>query len=161
GANILIIKTTGALQNRSYRISEISQYIILFSFIMVSVWSPYLDTAIRERWFNPHNMIYLSLLPLLTLFFLAVHWISIKKRQHEYVPFWSAIGMFLMCYIGFIISSYPYIVPREMTYTEAAADHASLLFMLIGACIMLPPLLYYTYYSYKLFKGKITQTLGY
>lgn len=161
GANYLIIKTEKSLQAKCYRISYCAQYIIFAAFIMVSVWSPFLDESIRERWFNPKNMYYLALLPALTLVFLTMHWSAIKNRRHEYLPFWSAIGMFITCYLGFIISSYPYIVPREMTYIEAAADRSSLLFMLVGALIMLPPLLYYTYYSYKLFSGKVTESLGY
>jgi cytochrome d ubiquinol oxidase subunit II len=160
GANFLIIKVTGSLQKKCFAISRALQYIILLGFIMVSVWSPMLDATIKARWFNPQNMPFLALLPLATLAFLFLHAKALKNK-FEYIPFWCAIGMFLMCYFGFIISCYPFIVPREMTYQEAAAPESSLLFMLVGACIMLPPLLYYTYYSYKLFRGKVTQKIGY
>ncbi|MCD6039506.1 MAG: cydB [Gammaproteobacteria bacterium] len=156
GANFLIIKTSGELQEKNYKLASKIQYIILAAFIMVSIWSPFLDPAIRERWFDPNHMLYLAILPFVTLLLLCGHWVALKKKQ-EYLPFWSVIGMFLMCYLGFIISSYPYIVPRQLTYMEAAADRSSLLFMLVGACVMLPPLLYYTYYSYRIFRGKVTQ----
>lgn len=159
GANFLIIKTEGKLQAKNYALSGKIQYLILAGFVMVSVWSPFLDPSIMQRWFNPTNMPYLAILPIVTLFLLFTHRYAIKKR-YEYLPFWSAIGMFLTCYLGFIISSYPYIVPRELTYQAAAADRSSLLFMLVGVCIMMPPLLYYTYYSYKIFRGKVTQ-IGY
>lgn len=159
GANFLIIKTEGKLQAKSYAISSKIQYLILAGFIMVSVWSPFLDPAIKQRWFNPQNIPYLAILPIITLLLLFTHRYALKKH-FEYLPFWCAIGMFLMCYLGFIISSYPYIVPREITYQAAAADKSSLLFMLVGVCIMMPPLLYYTYYSYKIFRGKVTQ-IGY
>jgi cytochrome d ubiquinol oxidase subunit II len=52
-------------------------------------------------------------------------------------------------------------VPRTLSYIDGAAPLQTLEFMLIGAVIMLPPLLYYTYYSYKIFSGKVTQRLGY
>jgi len=159
GANFLIIKTTGQLQKKSYALSAKVQYFILAGFVMVSVWSPFLDPNIMDRWFNPKNMPYLAILPVVTLLLLMTHRFALKKK-YEYLPFWCAIGMFLMCYLGFIISSYPYIVPREMTYVSAAADKSSLLFMLVGVCIMMPPLLYYTYYSYKIFRGKVVQ-IGY
>ncbi len=160
GVNHLIIKTVGKLQNKCFMISSKVQYVILFFAILVSIWSPFLDPAISQRWFNPHYMPFLALLPFLTIIFLVIHQHALKKR-YEYLPFWSSIGVFLMCYIGFIISSYPYIVPRHITYLQAAADPSTLLFMLIGAAIMLPPLLFYTYYSYHIFKGKVTKTLGY
>jgi cytochrome d ubiquinol oxidase subunit II len=160
GANYLIIKTTDALQAKCFAIATKVQYLILLGFIMVSVWSPYLDPAIKARWFNPENMPFLAILPLITFALWAAHHHALKKR-HEHAPFWCAIGMFLMCYLGFIISSYPYIVPHQITYTQAAADASSLLFMLIGAGILLPILLYYTYYSYKIFSGKVTTKIGY
>lgn len=160
GANYLIIKTSGALQKKCFRIANIMQYFILAGFIMASAWSPFLDPAIMQRWFDPKNMIWLSILPILTLVFFTTHWYAIKKR-YEHLPFWCVIGMFLMCYAGFIISIYPYIVPRKITYTEAAADPSSLIFILIGACIMMPVLLYYTYHSYKIFSGKVTEKMGY
>lgn len=160
GANYLIIKTTGTLQQRFFTLSTWVQYIILIGFIMVSVWSPLLDPAIMHRWFNPSNMPYLAILPMLTLLLFFYHQRALRLRE-EHPPFWCAIGMFLLCYIGFIISIYPYIVPREITYTAAAADQSSLLFMLVGAGIMLPVLLYYTYHAYRIFSGKVTEKISY
>ncbi len=160
GANYLIIKTVGQLQKKCYNVASKMQYVIFLGFIMVSVWSPFLDPAIKERWLNPANMPYLAVLPIITLSLFLIHCYAIKKH-HEHLPFWCTIGMFLMCYIGFIISIYPYIVPRQISYLEAASDDSALLFMLVGACVMLPPLLFYTYHSYKIFSGKVTQKIGY
>lgn len=160
GANYLIIKTVGSLQEKSFKVSSYLQYFILAGFVMVSIWSPFLDPSIKARWFNPDYMDYLGILPFLAGCFLFAHWYSLK-RKYETPPFWCVIGMFLMAYLGFIISTYPYIVPRVMTYMDAATDNSTLLFMLVGACIMLPPLLYYTLYSYKIFAGKVTEKIGY
>jgi len=160
GANRLIAKTTNDLQRRCFKISEILQYFILLFAVAVSLWSPYLDPAIKQRWFNSQNMLYLAILPILTIIFFALHWYSIRKK-YDHAPFWLSVGIFLMCYAGFIISSYPYLVPRHMTYLQAAANESTLIFMLIGACIMLPFLLYYTYYSYRIFRGKVVDKLGY
>lgn len=160
GSNRLISKTTGKLQKKCFKISDKFQYTMLGFVIMVSIWSPYLSHEIKQRWFNPHYMPYLAILPIFAMIFLITHWYAIKKK-YEYIPFWSSVGVFLTCYFGFIISTYPYIVPRHITYIQAAAPQSSLLFMLIGACIMLPPLLYYTYFSYKIFSGKVTEKIGY
>lgn len=160
GANYLIIKTVGRLQQKAFLMAKVLQYFILVGFILVSVWSPFLDPDIMQRWFDPHNMVYLSVLPIVTLLLFVMHWYALKMK-FERIPFWCVIGMFLTCYFGFIISIYPYIVPRRITYLEAAADHSSLLFMLVGACVMLPALLYYTYHSYKIFRGKVTERIDY
>jgi cytochrome d ubiquinol oxidase subunit II len=160
GSNYLIIKTEGLLQKKCFKISAYLQFIIIIFFIIVSIWSPFLDEDIKQRWFALQNMPFLAILPLITLSLFIMHFYALKAK-HEHRPFWCVIGMFLMCYIGFIISIYPYIVPRHLTYIDAAADKSSLLFMLIGACIMLPPLLFYTFHAYKIFSGKVTKVLEY
>lgn len=71
GADYLIIKTTGELQNKCYTMAKKLQYIIIAGFIAVSIWSPYLDPSIKERWFNPHYMPFLAILPGLTLLFFS------------------------------------------------------------------------------------------
>ena len=160
GANYLIIKTESELQTYFFWVANKMQYFILLAFIIVSVWSPWLDPFIKERWFNIKNIPYLAILPALTVILFVTHWHSLKK-QYEHTPFWCTIGMFMTCYLGFIISTYPYIVPRKITYIDAATNDSALLFMLIGACIMLPPLLIYTYHAHKIFGGKVTEKLGY
>ena len=160
GANRLIAKTTGELQKACFNISRKLQYVIAGAFIVVCIWTPFLDKNIAHIWFNPHNMPYLAILPFLTVLLLGLHYWALKKSW-EHWPFWCCIGIFVMCYAGFIISLYPYVIPRTVTYLQAAAPVSTLLFMLVGAVIMLPVLLYYTYYSYRIFSGKITEKLGY
>jgi len=160
GSSRLISKTTGKLQENCFKVSSKLQYAMWGFVIMVSIWSPFLNYEIKQRWFNPQYMPYLAILPMLAIVSLITHWYAIKN-EYEHIPFWSSVGVFLSCYFGFIISTYPYIVPRHITYIQAAAPRSSLLFMLVGACIMLPPLLYYTYFSYKIFSGKTTEKIWY
>ena len=48
------------------------------------------------------------------------------------LPFLAAIFLFLLGYLGLVISSYPYIVPPSLTVWETAAAPASQMFMLVG-----------------------------
>ncbi len=160
GSNRLITKTQGLLQQKCFEVSNKVQYVILAACVGVSVWTPFLDPLLAQKWFSPQNMPYLAPLPIFTLFLWGLHFYAINKRW-EHAPFWCAVGIFICCYIGFIISSYPYVIPRHMTYLDAAAPNSSLLFMLIGAVIMLPILLYYTYYAYKIFEGKVNEKVEY
>ena len=105
-------------------------------------------------------MPYLAVFPAITLYAVYRHYVALIKKE-EKLPFRYAILVFIMCYLGFAYSCYPYIVPRAITYMEAAAEDQSLLFLTYGAVVMLPALLYYTYYSYKVFRGKVTQKLEY
>lgn len=160
GSNRLIIKTQDKLQQHFYKISKRLQYIIVCFAVIVSIWSPYLDKAIFARWYNPHLMPFFAILPFFTIVLFLIQFYTLHKKI-EKAPFFCSVGIFLLCYLGFIISTYPYIVPREISFTQAAAPHSTLVFMLFGALIMLPILLFYTIYSYYIFRGKITQPLSY
>jgi len=160
GSNWLIRKTVGDLQNICYHISHALQYVIVVFAALVSIWSPFLDPRIKAVWFGGDHMFYLLLLPLLMLLAMFFQWYGIRKRK-EHMPFWSMIGVFVTCYVGFGISTFPYMVPRQITYIQAASNDKTLIFMLVGAAIMLPVLLFYTYYSYKIFRGKVTEPLEY
>lgn len=159
-SNWLIVKTVGDLQNLCYKVSRTMLVIVAIFAVIVSIWSPFIDPRIAARWFDPQLMPYLSILPILTAGFFILHWLALNKRK-EFQPFRLSVGIFLMCYAGFVVSSWPYIVPRSITFSQAAAPDKSLLFMLVGTVIMLPILLYYTYHSYKIFRGKVTEPIEY
>lgn len=156
----LIGKMEGAIQERCYAIAKKCLFITAFFGVLISVWSPFIDAHIVVRWFNKSYMAYLAILPILGIIFWLKAWRALNRR-HEQSPFWLVIGVFFMCYVGFIISTYPYIVPHLIPYWQAAAPKGSLEFMLIGAAIMLPILFYYTYHSYKIFRGKVKDVIQY
>ena len=63
-----------------------------------------------------------------------------------------------MGYTGLIISIWPYIIPPSLTIWEAAANHSSQLFMLVGAAIILPIILCYSFMQYRVFRGKVRES---
>ena len=69
--------------------------------------------------------------------------------------------MFLLCYIGLGNSLYPYIVPPKVTIWDAAAPDSSLMFLLVGAAVLIPIILCYTAYAYWVFRGKVREGEGY
>ncbi len=160
GSTWLISKTTEKLQEKCTRTAKVILIITAFFALGISFWTPFIDPQIKARWLNPELIGYLSILPLLSVAIWFFEWFALQGKR-EYSPFWLTIALFLMCYIGFVISSWPYIVPRSIPFWEAAAPKSSLLFMLVGTLIMLPLLLYYTYHSYRIFKGKVTDVIHY
>ena len=77
-------------------------------------------------------------------------WRALKQRQ-RYVPFLLGVGIFILCYTGFAVSLFPFIIPPDITIWQAAAAPDSQLFMLYGAIPLLPIILGYTAYSYYVF----------
>jgi cytochrome d ubiquinol oxidase subunit II len=60
-----------------------------------------------------------------------------------------------------VISTFPYIVPPDLTNREAAAAPSSQTFMLIGTFVLLPVILAYTALTYCLFHGKVAEGAAY
>jgi cytochrome d ubiquinol oxidase subunit II len=83
------------------------------------------------------------------------------RAGREVLPFFAAIGLFLLGYLGLVISSYPYLVPPSLTIWDTAAAPASQIFMLIGTLVLLPLILVYTGFVYWLFRGKVRAGEGY
>jgi cytochrome d ubiquinol oxidase subunit II len=77
------------------------------------------------------------------------------------VPFLCALGWFFLCLSGLGITVWPYAVPPSLTLWDVASPPSSQFFQLIGTAILLPIILTYTIYSYRVFRGKVTDADGY
>lgn len=160
GTSRLILKTQGKTRDTMYRVIPIFTALFGLCIFIVSVWTPFVNPLVAEKWLNLHLWPYLVSMPAITgAAFLILAYAILKKLDH--LPYWAAVIMFLCPYAGIATSVYPYIVPYQLPYWQAASAISSLRFTLIGACILLPILSAYTYYSYHVFKGKITDVLSY
>ena len=155
-----IAKTTGELQQRMYRIATVCLFAVAVFMVVISAWTPFVDSRIYQIWFNPAYMYNLAILPFATACLIAYCFYCLYQKR-EYQLFWLCFGIFLCGYIGFGISTWPYVIPHIVTVWGAAAPDTSLKFMLVGAVILLPVLLIYTSYSYYIFRGKVTEAIGY
>ena len=154
GAAWLILKTEGALQERCFKLCYPLLALTVGLLGVVSLWTPFLQQDIALIWFSWPNIIFLSPLPFCIIGLVFFFWKALTQRN-ESLPFLCAICLFCLSYLGLGISLWPYIVPRALTIWEAAAAPNSQLFGLIGLLALLPVVLWYTYSSYKVFKGKV------
>jgi cytochrome d ubiquinol oxidase subunit II len=83
------------------------------------------------------------------------------NEGREASPFLAAIGLFLLGYLGLVISNFPYLVPPSLDIWQTAAAPASQIFMLIGTVFLLPIILGYIVFVYWLFWGKVREGEGY
>ncbi len=160
GTTWLVMKTEGILRDKAYAIAKPMAFTTLAFMGIVSLWTPFLSPEIAERWFTFPQLLFVLPVPTLVFILAAVLGWGIIKR-HDNIPFLATIGIFLLCFIGLGIGITPYIVPRAITIAEAAAPDKSLIFMLVGALILLPMILAYTAYSYWVFRGKVDPEAGY
>lgn len=160
GATWLILKTDGALQERFYRLARPLLVCMIGFVAVVSIWTPLHDPVIAERWFSWPNLLLLSPVPIATAAAALGLWFALKRRA-EVLPFLLSLGLFLLGYLGLGISLWPNVVPPSITLWEAAAAPSSQVFMLVGMLILLPAILFYTGYSYFVFRGKVRAGEGY
>jgi cytochrome d ubiquinol oxidase subunit II len=83
------------------------------------------------------------------------------ETGHEVLPFLATIALFLLGYLGLLISNFPYLVPPSLTIWQTAAAPATHVFMLMGTLVMLPIILGYTIFVYWIFGGKLREGEGY
>jgi len=160
GAGWLVLKTEGDLQQWARRVGIVCLILVLAAIFGVSIWTPITHAEIAQRWFSWPNILFLSPVPIITALIAISEWYALK-HQYEFLPFLGAVGLFLMSFIGIAISLWPMIVPYHYTLWQAASSPSTQAFMLIGTLFLLPIILMYTAWSYWVFRGKVSETLGY
>ena len=115
---------------------------------------------IAVRWFSLPNILFFWWVPAATALaaFAAWHWI---ESGREALPFLATIALFLLGYLGPLISNFPYLVPPSLTIWQTAAAPATHIFMLMGTLVMLPIILGYMILVYWVFGGKLREGEGY
>jgi cytochrome bd ubiquinol oxidase subunit II len=160
GATWLMLKTDGDLARRAAVLAKELLVAVLLFMAAVSIYTPLALPRIAHRWFAMPNLLYLAPVPVLTALVAFAQWRWIHARR-EAAPFLASIALFLLGYLGLVISTFPYIVPPTLTIREAAAAPSSQTFMLIGTLVLLPIVLGYTVLTYWLFRGKVREGAAY
>ena len=154
GATWLIMKTEDDTQAWARSVAKYVLGFVAIAMVVVSIAMPFVDGRIAALWFSIPNIFYLAPLPLLTAIAFLFLWRDLNDMAREVRPFLLSLALFLLGYIGFGISLFPWIVPFEFTLWEAAAASTSQSITLIGTVIMLPVILVYTAWCYYVFRGK-------
>lgn len=158
GAGWLIIKTDGELQDWSRRAARVCLIGVVLAIVAVSIWTPLLNERVAHRWFSPPNLFWLSSIPVLTALVAISIWLALD-RDNEFWPFLGAVLLFLLSFLGIAVSLWPFIVPYHYTLWQAAADESTQAFLLIGTLLLMPIILFYTGWSYWVFRGKVRANL--
>lgn len=158
GSTWLIMKTEGELQAWAYRLTLPLLAAVLAVFGVISIWTPFVDELVRDRWFN--NLTVIWVLPVLTLLCAFQIYRSVRNR-FEGMPFVATMGLFITTYLGLIVSRWPYVVPPDYTLWQASSAYESQLFLLLGLLFVIPIVLVYTAWTYWVFRGKVRAGEGY
>ena len=160
GCTWLIMKTEGHLQERMHKLGRPLALAVLVLMGIVSLWTPLAHTDIAARWFTLPNLFWFLPVPILVLVTMYGLLKAIARKAH-YTPFLLTLVLIFLGYSGLGISLWPNIIPPSISIWDAAAPPQSQGFMLVGTLFIIPFILGYTFWSYYVFRGKVTHEDGY
>ncbi len=163
GAGWLIIKSSGALQLQAVRWARGSLLLTLAGVVAISLATPLVSQSIFNKWFVFPNIVLLMPIPIATA---VLFWLTYRSLQrlptrlaqgNEYgawIPFGATIGIFLLAFYGLAYSLFPWLVIDRINIWQAAISPESMTVILVGAAVVLPMIVGYTVFSYRVFWGK-------
>ena len=169
GASWLIMKTEGDLQLRAIAWARGSMLLCAMGVAAVSVATPLVTQQIFDKWFSFPELLLLAPIPAVTAGLFVLTYLILRKLpgllaagNHAFcwLPFAATVGIFLLAFNGLAYSLFPYLLVDRMTIWQAASAPESLMIILVGVVVVLPTIIGYTVYSYRVFWGK-AQPLSY
>ena len=158
GCHYLALKTGGDLQERIFRHALTFSGATLVLSASVFVWVNLRYPHAMQKWVSSPGVFYVLPAPVLTGLGFAMLFRSLRRRQEAAPLFWSAVTVALG-FLSLSISMYPHMIPHvvsPVTLYEVSASQRTLLFMLVVTAILIPIVLWYTTYTYRIFRGKVT-----
>jgi cytochrome d ubiquinol oxidase subunit II len=150
GSTWLVLKTNGELQKQSFALIKKIGTLMVVMVGIVSLWTPFLRQDYLSRWFSWPEAIYVLPVPLLLLAAITILFRAVNNRN-TWLPLVATISIFILSYIGLLISIFPYVVPESVTLWEAASPMSSQKFLLPGTLVLVPIILIYTSYAHWVF----------
>ncbi|MFT5421966.1 MAG: cytochrome d ubiquinol oxidase subunit II [Candidatus Endobugula sp.] len=164
GGAWLIMKTEGALQTRAVYWSRRAGWLMAAGILLVTIVNLWSSDYIINKWLNTINGELLLLVPIACAFLFVLNERMLLRMEFSdsnnhkdtlsWLPFCNAAIIFLLCFIGLAFSFYPFVIPQQLTIWQAASASESLSFLLWGAIFVIPAILFYTAFSYRVFWGK-------
>ena len=127
--------------------------------------TPLVSPCIFEKWFSFPNLMLLLPIPAVTV---ALFWVMARsltrlptrlEQGNPYgaaVPFACTVGVFLLAFYGLASSLFPWLVVDRLTIWQAASSPEALMVIFYGVVVVLPVIVGYTVFAYRVFWGKTT-----
>jgi len=164
GATWLILRTEGDLQKKAVAWTRWGLLWVALGVALVSIATPLASESVRMKWFDFPRTLGLMLLPAACAAAWIWIWVQTGRMKRgepapEWGPFAGAVAIYALAFLGLAYSIFPYVVMDRITIWQAAAHPSALKVMLIGALIVLPFIVAYTVFSYRVFRGKAQEKL--
>ncbi len=156
GASWLVMKSDGPLQGKMRCASKRLLLALLAVIAVISLWTPLAQPAIAARWFSLPNLFFFAPVPLLVIGLSVWLWRSLNHTHTHALPFVQTLGLVFLGFSGtghqHLAAYYPAGYHLLAGCSTAAEPEG---FMLVGALLIIPIILVYTFWSYYVFRGKV------
>ncbi|HDZ08362.1 cytochrome d ubiquinol oxidase subunit II [Pseudohongiella sp.] len=161
GSAWLLIKTEDELFDKALGWAKKSILPMGAALLLVSLATPLISETIADKWFSFPEGLRLLPIPLLSMAtFAGLLWLLSDQKTLRSGREWLLYaGLILLCVLaalGLAYSILPDIIIGQMTIWESASSTKSLLFTFWGTAIVLPAIIAYTFFVYRIFSGKAT-----
>jgi cytochrome d ubiquinol oxidase subunit II len=165
GACWLIAKAEGNVRLHAVRWARMALGLTALAIVAVSVVTPAVNREIFAKWFSVPNIFLLAPIPILTAVLVVATVLVLRRlpsrllldeERLAWVPFWLAVGIFVLAFHGLAYSLFPWLVPGRLDIWQTAAAPGSLMFILVGVAVVLPLIIAYSAFSYRVFRGRAT-----
>lgn len=153
GAAYLIMKTEGDLQRRCFPTALAGGILAFLTALVATFWVPRIHPFAAQKWTAWPGAAAIALPALFSLAAFALLMVSLIRRR-ERAPFVWSVLLILFLMLALAAQMNPYLIPPSVTAAQAAAAPGSLSFMLIFVGALLPFILAYNAYAYRVFRGK-------
>jgi cytochrome bd ubiquinol oxidase subunit II len=158
GSAWLVYKTEGATQIFGREVSRAAWLLTMVLFVIACVWTPVTVPEAAKRWFTlPGSLLFMAVAIALVIAAVAF-WRSIWDSRNDTRLLQLAIAMTILAFIGVAGTIWPYAIPYSVSIAAGAGDPSSIKFALVGIVFVLPIVLTYQLYAYRIFGDKAKAT---
>ena len=144
-------RTEDELQRRSARQARVLALVVVALLMVLIGWTATLQPQYARRLAS----IWLWLPAGMVVSALAMVFINGLRSRFDCVPLFAALGVFVLAFAVMLVALYPFIVPPDLTLSEAASGPTSQIFMLVGFAVLIPITLAYNTFGFRVFSGKV------
>jgi cytochrome d ubiquinol oxidase subunit II len=158
GASYLIAKTQGDIRASIHRHMTASAVLMFIMITAISISMPFVYKQFEEKWISQNTRFVMYALAMGAVFASIMLMMSTLFRRYRRLPFVMSLIIFASAFAGLGIGLYPYLVPPSITIEAAASSSSTLVFMIYGIGILIPIMLFYNLYMYRVFHGIIEES---
>ena len=151
GAAWLYLKGVAELQRFAVTALRITVVLFGVAAVLTFAGAAAVQPRILDVWARLGSVLVLLMVAFVALLCAAVLRIG---RRGDVWPFVCVSSAMLVLIVGLAVNFYPTVVPFRIALSDASSESLSQGFIVTGACFVIPVILGYTIFSFRVFKGK-------